>query len=176
MPLRSPPQAFLQSLFHAAVQRALPLHNTAAFLPPPPKGRTLVLGAGKAGGAMAQAVEALWPVDAPLSGLVVTRYGHTPPRPLGLAQRIEVVEAAHPVPDAAGLAAAQRILALTQGLTADDLVLCLVSGGGSALLTLPAEGLSLQDKQRINQQLRCLVIYRTRLHRCANLRVNSACH
>ncbi len=147
------PRAFLRALFHAAVQRALPLNNTAAFLPPPPKGRTLVLGAGKAGGAMAQAVEALWPADAPLSGLVVTRYGHTPPRPPGLAQRIEVVEAAHPVPDAAGLAAAQRILALTQGLSADDLVLCLISGGGSALLTLPAHGLSLQDKQRINQQL-----------------------
>ena len=102
---------------------------------------------------MAQAVEALWPTDAPLSGLVVTRYGHTPPRPAGLVARIEVVEAAHPVPDAAGLEAAQRILALTQGLTADDLVLCLISGGGSALLTLPADGLSLQDKQRINQQL-----------------------
>lgn len=153
MTFATDPSAFLQTLFQAAVTRALPLHNTAAFLPPPPKGRTLVLGAGKAGGAMAQAVEALWPTDAPLSGLVVTRYGHTPPRPAGLAQRIEVVEAAHPVPDAAGLEAAQRILALTQGLTADDLVLCLISGGGSALLTLPAEGLSLQDKQRINQQL-----------------------
>ena len=143
----------MRALFQAAVKRALPLHNTAAFLPPPPKGRTLVLGAGKAAGAMAQAVEALWPADAPLSGLVVTRYGHTPPRPTGLAQRIEVVEAAHPVPDAAGLEAAQRILALTQELSADDLVLCLISGGGSALLTLPAQGLSLQDKQRINQQL-----------------------
>ena len=153
MTFATDPSAFLQTLFQAAVTRALPLHNTAAFLPPPPKGRTLVLGAGKAGGAMAQAVEALWPADAPLSGLVVTRYGHTPPRPAGLAQRIEVVEAAHPVPDAAGLEAAQRILALTQGLTADDLVLCLISGGGSALLTLPAQGLSLQDKQRINQQL-----------------------
>jgi hydroxypyruvate reductase len=149
----SEPSAFLKTLFQAAVTRALPLHNTVAFLPPPPQGRTLVLGAGKAAGAMAQAVEALWPTDAPLSGLVVTRYGHTPPRPPGLAQRIEVLEAAHPVPDAAGLAAAQRIMALTQGLTADDLVLCLVSGGGSALLTLPAEGLSLQDKQRINQEL-----------------------
>jgi len=147
------PQEFLRALFQAAVTRALPLYNTAAFLPPPPKGRTLVLGAGKAAGAMAQAVEALWPAGAPLSGLVVTRYGHTPPRPPGLAQRIEVVEAAHPVPDAAGLEAAQRILALTQGLTADDLVLCLISGGGSALLTLPAEGLSLQDKQRVNLQL-----------------------
>jgi hydroxypyruvate reductase len=147
------PRQFLESLYQAAVHRALPLHTTAPFLPPPPRGRTLVLGAGKAGGAMAQAVEALWPADAPLSGLVVTRYGHTPPRPAGLAQRIEVVEAAHPVPDAAGLAAAQRILALTQGLTADDLVLCLISGGGSALLTLPAEGLTLEDKQRINREL-----------------------
>ena len=152
-PSLNDPRALLRHLYDVAVQRALPLHNTAAHLPQPPKGRTLVLGAGKAGGAMAQAVEALWPADAPLSGLVVTRYGHTPPRPAGLAQRIEVVEAAHPVPDAAGLDAAQRILALTQGLTADDLVLCLISGGGSALLTLPCEGLTLQDKQRINRQL-----------------------
>ncbi|MDZ4239136.1 MAG: glycerate kinase [Hydrogenophaga sp.] len=147
------PRALLRHLFDAAVQRALPLHNTAAFLPQPPKGRTLVLGAGKAGGAMAQAVEALWPADAPLSGLVVTRYHHTPPRPDGLPQRIEVVEAAHPVPDAAGLAAAQRILQLTEGLTPDDLVLCLISGGGSSLLTLPCDGLTLEDKQRINRQL-----------------------
>ncbi len=147
------PQSALRHLFDVAVQRALPLHNTAAHLPPPPKGRTVVLGAGKAGGAMAQAVEALWPKDAPLSGLVVTRYGHTPPRPSGLPQRIEVVEASHPVPDAAGLQAAERILALAQGLTADDLVLCLISGGGSALLTLPAEGISLALKQDINRQL-----------------------
>jgi glycerate 2-kinase len=150
---RQEPRAFLEHLYRAAVRRALPLHNTELFLPRPPKGRTLVLGAGKAGGAMAQAVEALWPADAPISGLVVTRYHHTPPRPAGLPQRIEVVEAAHPVPDAAGLEAAGRILALTQGLTADDLVLCLISGGGSALLTLPAEGLSLEDKQRINREL-----------------------
>lgn len=147
------PQTALRHLYNVAVQRALPLHNTAAHLPTPPKGRTLVLGAGKAGGAMAQAVEALWPQDAPLSGLVVTRYGHTPPRPAGLPERIEVVEASHPVPDAAGLKAAERILALTQGLTADDLVLCLISGGGSALLTLPADGISLEDKQAINRQL-----------------------
>lgn len=147
------PRAFLEHLYQAAVQRALPLHNTAAHLPPPPRGRTIVIGAGKAGGSMAQAVEALWPADAPLEGLVVTRYHHIPPRPEGLPQRIEIVEAAHPVPDAAGLAAAQRILALTQGLTKDDLVLCLISGGGSALLTLPAEGLSLQDKQGINKAL-----------------------
>ena len=151
--LLNDPRALLRHLYDVAVQRALPLHNTAAHLPAPPKGRTLVLGAGKAGGAMAPAVEALWPQDAPLSGLVVTRYGHTPPRPRGLAQRIEVVEAAHPVPDAAGLDAAQRILALTQGLTEDDLVLCLISGGGSSLLTLPCEGLALADKQRINRQL-----------------------
>lgn len=150
---RREPRAFLEQLYRIAVQRALPLHNMAAFLPPPPRGRTLVLGAGKAGGAMAQALEALWPAQAPLSGLVVTRYHHVPPRPAGLAQRIEVVEAAHPVPDAAGLQAAQRMLALTQGLTPDDLVLCLISGGGSALLTLPAEGLSLQEKQRINRAL-----------------------
>ena len=151
------PSALLRHLYDVAVQRALPLHNTAAHLPQPPDpatgGRTLVLGAGKAGGAMAQAVEALWPQDAPLSGVVVTRYGHTPPRPEELAQRIEVVEAAHPVPDAAGLDAAQRILALTQGLTENDLVLCLISGGGSSLLTLPCDGLTLEDKQRINRQL-----------------------
>lgn len=150
---RTHPHAFLEHLYQAAVRRALPLHNTAAFLPRPPKGRTIVIGAGKAGGAMAQAVEALWPKDAPLSGLVVTRYHHTPPRPEGLPSRIEVVEAAHPVPDAAGLQAAQRILALAQEATADDLVLCLISGGGSALLTLPAEGLSLEEKQRINREL-----------------------
>jgi len=147
------PSAFLRQLYDAAVLRALPLHNTAAYLPSPPKGRTVVLGAGKAGGAMAQAVEALWPTDKPLSGLVVTRYHHIPPRPEGLPLRIEVVEASHPVPDAAGLAAAERILELTQGLTEDDLVLFLISGGGSALLTLPAEGLTLEDKQRINRDL-----------------------
>ena len=151
-PLRDP-QAFLLHLYRVAVQRAQPLHSMAQHLPPPPKGRTVVLGAGKAGASMAQALEALWPQDAPLSGLVVTRYGHIPPRPEGLAQRLEVVEAAHPVPDAAGLAAAERILALTRGLTEDDLVLCLISGGGSALLTLPAEGITLEEKQRINRAL-----------------------
>jgi len=147
------PRAFLRQLFDQAVQRALPLHNTPAFLPQPPKGRTLVLGAGKAAGAMAHAVEALWPLDAPLSGMVVTRYGHTPKRPDGVPERLKIVEASHPVPDAAGLAAAEEILSLTQGLTQDDLVLCLISGGGSALLTLPADGLSLTEKQAINQAL-----------------------
>jgi len=151
------PRQFLDSLFQAAVTRALPLAHTARYLPTPPTpesgGRTLVIGAGKAGGAMAQALEALWPADASLEGLVVTRYHHVPPRPAGLKQRIEVVEAAHPVPDAAGLAAAQRILAMVQGLSANDLVLCLISGGGSSLLTLPAEGLSLEEKQGINKAL-----------------------
>jgi hydroxypyruvate reductase len=149
------PRDFLRYLFDVAVRRALPLHNTAAFLPmrPAAGGRTLVLGAGKAAGAMAHAVEALWPADAALDGLVVTRYGHTPERPNGVAPRIRVVEAAHPVPDAAGLQAAERMLALTEGLSDQDLVLCLISGGGSSLLTLPALGLELQDKQRINQAL-----------------------
>ncbi len=149
----SQPREFLETLYRAAVTRALPLSNTAAFLPAPPQGRTIVIGAGKAGGSMTQAVEALWPVDKPLEGLVVTRYGHIPPRPAGLKQRIDIVEASHPVPDAAGLDAAQRILAMVQGLTKNDLVLCLISGGGSALLTLPADGLSLEDKQRINKAL-----------------------
>jgi glycerate 2-kinase len=151
--IASSPRTFLRQLFDAAVTRALPLENTPAFLPAAPKGRTLVLGAGKAAGAMAHAVEALWPQDAPLSGMVVTRYGHTPQRPEVVAPRLKVVEASHPVPDAAGLAAAEEILALTKGLTKDDLVLFLISGGGSALLTLPAEGLSLAEKQSINQGL-----------------------
>ena len=150
---RQQPREFLRHLYEVAVRRALPLHTLGPCLPRPPRGRTVVIGAGKAAGSMAQAVEALWPQDAPLSGVVVTRYHHIPPRPEGLPQRIEVLEAAHPVPDAAGLAASQRILQTVQGLTPDDLVLCLISGGGSALLTLPAEGLTLQDKQRINRDL-----------------------
>lgn len=145
------PRALLRQLYDAAVARALPGRVLAAHLPPPPQGRTVVLGAGKAGGAMAQALEAAWPAEAPLTGLVITRYGHVPPgwRP----RRLEVVEAAHPVPDAAGLAATERLLALTRGLTADDLVICLISGGGSALLSLPAPGLTLADKQAVNRAL-----------------------
>jgi glycerate 2-kinase len=112
-----------------------------------------VVGAGKAGGAMAAALDALWPADAPVSGLVITRYGHVPPAYRVRPGRIEVVEAAHPVPDAAGLDATRRIAALVQGLTADDLVIALVSGGGSSLLTMPAPGLTLADKQAINQAL-----------------------
>ena len=147
------PREFLRALFDAAVSRALPAHNTAAFLPAPPRGRTLVLGAGKAGGAMAAAVDALWPLSAPLSGLVVTRYDHVPPAYKAQPGRIEVVEAAHPVPDAAGQAAAQRIAQLAHGLSADDLVLCLISGGGSSLLALPLDGVTLDDKQAIARAL-----------------------
>jgi hydroxypyruvate reductase len=149
----SDPRQYLRHLFDVAVSRALPAQTLAAHLPPVPKGRTVVIGAGKAAGAMAHAVEALWPAEAPLSGVVVTRYDHTPPRPEGLAPRIEILEAAHPVPDAAGVAAAERIMASVANLSADDLVLCLISGGGSALLTAPADGLSLADKQQVNQQL-----------------------
>jgi len=147
------PRAVLRALFDAAVARALPAQNLGRFLPPPPKGRTVVLGAGKAGGAMAAAVDALWPAEAPLSGLVVTRYGHVPPAYAQAPGRIEVVEAAHPVPDAAGRRAAERIVALAQGLGPDDLVLALVSGGGSALLALPADGVTLDDKRAINKAL-----------------------
>ena len=136
-----------------AVERALPLASMGAYLPAPPKGRTLVLGAGKAGGSMAQALEALWPADAPLSGLVVTRYDHIPPRPAGLPRASSWSRPRIRCPTRPGSTPPQRILALTQGLTADDLVLCLISGGGSSLLTLPADGLTLADKQRINPEL-----------------------
>lgn len=147
------PRALLRHLLDAAIARAQPAQGLAGRLPAPPRGRTLVLGAGKAGGAMAAAVDALWPRDAPLSGLVVTRYHHVPPAYRAAPGRIEVVEAAHPVPDEAGQAAAQRIIELTRGLTKDDLVLCLISGGGSALLSAPAPGITLADKQAINRAL-----------------------
>ncbi len=137
---------FLKGLFEAAVAAADPAACVPRHLPPAPSGRTLVIGAGKAAAAMARAVEDHWPGE--LSGLVVTRYGHGVP-----CERIEVVEAAHPVPDEAGRAAAARILAVVQGLTSDDLVLVLVSGGGSALLALPFEGISLADKQQVNRAL-----------------------
>ena len=156
-PAAADPRRFLRSLYDAAVARALPSENLKPHLPAPPAGRTVVLGAGKAGGAMAAAVEALWPAGAPLSGIVVTRYDHVPPAYRALQQqgrtRLEVVEAAHPVPDEAGRRAAQRIVELTRGLSADDLVLCLISGGGSALLTMPAEGVSFEEKQAINRAL-----------------------
>ena len=141
----------LLSLYRAAVQRALPSHTLAAHLPPPPRGRTVVVGAGKAGASMAAALDAAWPADAPLSGLVITRYGHVPPGPRPV--RIEIVEAAHPVPDEAGRLAAGRMAQQVQSLGPDDLVLALVSGGASALLAAPAPGLSLADKQAVTQAL-----------------------
>jgi hydroxypyruvate reductase len=147
------PRGFLRALYDAAVSRALPGDVTAPYLPTPPTGRTVVVGAGKAGGAMAQAVDRLWPADAPMSGLVVTRYDHVPPDYKANPGRIEVVEAAHPVPDEAGRVAARRIAEMVQGLTADDLVLCLISGGGSSLLAMPADGLTLEDKQAVNKAL-----------------------
>ena len=136
----------LRSLFSAAIAAADPARVVPQHLPPPPKGRTIVLGAGKASAAMARAVEENWP--GPLSGLVVTRYGHAVP-----CKHIEIVEAAHPVPDAAGERAALRILELAASAGPDDLVLCLISGGGSALLALPAEGITLADKQAVNRAL-----------------------
>ncbi|MDE1990299.1 MAG: glycerate kinase [Betaproteobacteria bacterium] len=136
----------MRAMFDAAVAAADPARCLPPHLPSPPKGRTLVIGAGKAGGAMAKALEDHW--KGPLEGLVVTRYGHKIP-----TSRIEVVEAAHPVPDEAGQKAAARILQMVQGLTADDLVICLISGGGSALLSAPAPGLTLADKQAVNKAL-----------------------
>ena len=133
-------------MFDAAIAAALPDKSLPAYLPKPPKGRTIVVGCGKAAASMAKAVEDHWRGE--ISGLVVTRYGHHAP-----TRKIEVVEAAHPVPDLAGREAAERILKMVQGLAADDLVLFLVSGGGSALLALPAPGLTLTDKQAINKAL-----------------------
>lgn len=142
------PQTFLRGLFDTAVAAVSPALCLPPHLPPPPRGKTVVIGAGKAAAAMAAAVEAHWPADAPLSGMVVTRYGHGAP-----TTRIRVVEAAHPVPDAAGEQAARAMFELVKGLKADDLVLCLISGGGSALLALPAAGLTLADKQAVNKAL-----------------------
>ncbi|MEE8189115.1 MAG: glycerate kinase [Kiloniellales bacterium] len=142
----SPPPEFLRELFQAALAAADPALAVPDNLPPPPPGRTIVVGAGKAAAAMARAVEDNW--SGPLTGLVVTRYGHAVP-----CRHVEVVEAAHPVPDLAGRKAAARILETVQGLSEEDLVLCLISGGGSALLALPAPGLTLEDKQGINRAL-----------------------
>ncbi|WP_051319102.1 glycerate kinase type-2 family protein [Chitinimonas koreensis] len=141
-----PPADLLKSLLDAALAASRPALRVPACLPEPPRGRTVVVGAGKASAAMAQALEQHW--AGPLDGLVVTRYGFGAP-----CTRIEIVEAAHPVPDAAGLRAAERIFEKVRGLGPDDLVICLISGGGSALLALPAEGLTLADKQAINTDL-----------------------
>jgi glycerate 2-kinase len=136
----------LQDMFEAAIASAQPALRVREYLPPRPRGRTIVIGAGKASAAMARAVEDHW--TGSLEGFVVTRYGYAVP-----CERIEIVEAAHPVPDASGFNAAKRMLQLVSGLSADDLVICLISGGGSSLLPLPAEGLTLRDKQEINQAL-----------------------
>jgi glycerate 2-kinase len=141
--------ALLRRMFDAAVASAQPARCVPTHLPRPEElgqGRLVVIGAGKASAAMAQAVEEHW--AGPLSGLVVTRYGYGAP-----CRRIEIVEAAHPVPDEAGLRAAQRTLETVQGLRPEDIVLCLVSGGGSALLPLPLPGLALADKQAVNRAM-----------------------
>lgn len=139
----------LLDLFKASVDAALPATCLPGHLPQPPTGRTLVVGAGKAAASMAKAVEEHW--NGPLSGLVITRYDHGLP-----LEHIELVEAAHPVPDDAGRQAARRILEMAQALGPDDMMLCLISGGGSALLALPADGITLEDKQQINKSLlRC---------------------
>jgi hydroxypyruvate reductase len=152
-PPRQDPRAFLRALYNAAVERAMPGHVMAAHLPAPPKGRTVVIGGGKASGAMAAALDALWPASAPLSGLVLTRYAHTPPAYAARPGRIRVLEASHPVPDDAGRRGALQMFEAVRGLTADDLVIALVSGGGSALLSVPAAGLSFEDKQQVNRAL-----------------------
>ncbi|RLK30113.1 glycerate kinase type-2 family protein [Cupriavidus plantarum] len=142
-------RALLRRMFDAAIAAAQPSRTLARHLPPPPaspRGRTVVIGAGKASAAMARAFEDAW--AGPLEGLVVTRYGYAVP-----CDRIDIVEAAHPVPDAAGLDAARRMLELVSGLTEDDLVVSLISGGGSSLLPLPLNGLSLADKQAVNRAL-----------------------
>ncbi len=136
----------LNRLFQAAVKAADPASCLPAHLPPPPEGRVVVMGAGKASGAMARAVEDNW--TGPLEGLVITRYGHKVP-----TRHIEVVEAAHPVPDEAGRQAALRMVPLVSGLGPDDMVMCLISGGGSALMTAPADGIPLEAKQQVNRKL-----------------------
>jgi hydroxypyruvate reductase len=139
-------RALLRAMFDAAIAAAQPALCVPPNLPEPPRGRLVVIGAGKASAAMARAVEEHWAGE--LSGVVVTRYGYHVP-----CERIEIIEAAHPVPDAASVAAAERMLRAVHGLTPDDLVLCLISGGGSALLVRPLPGLTLEDKQAVNRAL-----------------------
>ncbi|TIL71266.1 MAG: glycerate kinase [Mesorhizobium sp.] len=140
------PKTFLATIFNAAVAAADPQRTIRDHLPAMPKGRTIVIGAGKGSAQMAAAFEKVW--DGPIDGLVATRYGYG-----ATCQHIEIIEAAHPVPDAAGLEASRRLLEKVQGLTADDLVVALISGGGSALLPAPAEGLTLADEIAVNEAL-----------------------
>ncbi len=149
------PSDFLKSLFQAAVAAADPKHCLPSYLLnlkiTPPKGRTIVLGAGKAAGSMAQALESFWALNFPkhsIEGLIITRYGHGQS-----CKHINVIEAAHPVPDNAGIRGAEKLFALAHGLTKDDLVICLISGGASALLSLPAAGITATDKQNITREL-----------------------
>ena len=139
------PQSLLRALFDKAVEVADPMRSLAAHLPPKPAGRVVVIGAGKASARMAEAVEAVW---GPCEGLVITRYGYGRP-----CQGIKIVEAAHPVPDAAGAAATAEMLALLGGLGEGDFVLALISGGASALLVAPVDGVSLAEKQAVNAAL-----------------------
>lgn len=145
------PRSYLLESFSVAVKAADPLHIVPQHLPDPPKGGTLVVGAGKASAAMALAVENSWPANARLDGLVVTRYGHALP-----THKIRVIEAGHPIPDESGEQASREILAAVKALKSEDLLLCVFSGGGSSLLSLPIDGVSLQELKEITQQLlRC---------------------
>jgi glycerate 2-kinase len=141
-------RALLEESFRAAVAAADPARILAPALPAPPKGRTFVAAVGKAAASMAAALEAKWPADAPLEGIALTRYRHAVP-----TRRIRVIEAGHPVPDAAGEAGAREILAAAGALGADDLLVALISGGGSSLLALPLEGLSMDDLKTVTAQL-----------------------
>jgi hypothetical protein len=145
-PLTIDPKSLLTAVFNAAVAAADPELTIRKHLPENPKGRTIVVGAGKGSAQMAAALEKAW--DGPLEGVVVTRYGYAT-----RCERIEIIEAAHPVPDAAGLEASGRLLEKVSGLTSDDLVIALISGGGSALLPSPPEGLTLADEIAVNEAL-----------------------
>ncbi|EAR52059.1 probable hydroxypyruvate reductase oxidoreductase protein [Oceanicola granulosus HTCC2516] len=169
------PRPFLEELFRIAVAEADPMRVVPRALPPRPEGRVVVIGAGKASARMAEAVEAAW---GPCEGLVITRYGYARP-----CAGIEIVEAAHPVPDAAGVAATERLLALVAGLGPDDLVLALISGGGSALLCAPAPGLTLDDKMAVNAALLAsgapigeMNVVRKHLSRVKGGQLAAACH
>jgi hydroxypyruvate reductase len=172
----SEPRALLRSMFDAAIDAAQPALCVPPHLPAPPRGRLVVIGAGKASAAMARAVEDNWRGE--LSGVVVTRYGYKVP-----CQRIDIVEAAHPVPDAASVAASERLLHAVQGLSPEDLVLCLISGGASALLVRPLPGLTLEDKQAVNRALlksgatiREMNCVRRHLSGIKGGRLGAACH
>ena len=174
--LEAADRALLSAMFDAAVEAARPWKQMARFLPQPPEGRTIVIGAGKAASEMAQAVDDAW--QAPLEGLVITGVGHSFP-----CRRIKVLEAAHPVPDLAGLKATERLLSEVRGLSSRDLVIALISGGGSAMMPSPAGGLSLEEEQTINQSLLAsgapigvMNVIRNQFSRVKGGRLALACH